>query len=438
MAGFMIRLRRGDRRAPTSRPRWPETLFGFPVETGSATGSDAPGPGAAGPQAGKRGIALIIAIRIISVMMMLTTDMIVNSQVNLQLAVSQRDNLKAEFMAKSAFNVGLMLLSADFAYDLYQVQSAGGKLSDGMGDFWSAINGMPIGGETLEMLNSFQEEFELSKVLDSSVMDQLKLFDGSFVLDVSDEQQKINVNDCMYGRCSETLLMLEALFSCPAEKAFLEKKKVNGRELAYRIKDWVDSEMPARAESESGYNDEDEPYVRRDPQVHAKNAPFDSIDELRMIEGWDEEMQAVFSPYLTVFPLQEKQTDPAHKINLNSASRALLGCLFPESKGDCAEKSTLALKARGDDKQSLVGAGQKVEDVLRDSLCYTGGTGAAGGGDGANKASWFTEMSTTFRIEAGGSVGDRTKKLTAVVQRVMPDPSKNEKASYKVLYWRLL
>ena len=85
-------------------------------------------------------------------------------------------------------------------------------------------------------------------------MDQLKLFDGSFTLDVSDESQRINLNYCATSRCSETLLMLEALFACPAEKAFLEQKKLSGRELAYRIKDWVDTD--SRAEEASGYNDE--------------------------------------------------------------------------------------------------------------------------------------------------------------------------------------
>ena len=59
-----------------------------------------------------------------------------------------------------------------------------------------------------------------------------------FVLKVEDEQSKINVNFCAQGRCSETLLMLESLFSCPAEQRFLDQKNVNPKELAYKIKDW--------------------------------------------------------------------------------------------------------------------------------------------------------------------------------------------------------
>jgi type II secretory pathway component PulK len=411
--------------------RWPSTLLGFPVEDAPRR----PGDPTPDPRVrGKRGVALIIAIMIISVMMLITSDLILTSQVNIALAAAHRDNLKAEYMARSAANLATMLLSADFAYDLFQAQQMpkDAQLADGQGDFWGALNGLPIGGETLEMMSTFQEQFELSSVMDSGVLDQLKLFDGTFILDVTDEQQKINVNYCAQGRCSETLLMLEALFSCPAEKAFLETKKVTGKELALRIKDWVDTD--SRAEEESGFNDEDEPYTRREPKVRAKNGPFDSVDELRMIEGWDEDVHAVFSRYVTVFPFQKKGTDKA-QININTASRALLQCLFPEARGDCEEKSAVALRTRNEDKTTLGGGGKKMADILRENLCYSGGDGNPG--EANNRANWFAQSSTVFRVETSGTVGDAEKKLTAIIERTMPDPKKNEKSTYKILYWRV-
>src|SRR5690606_10272926 len=125
-----------------------------------------------------------------------------------------------------------------------------------------------------EMIDMFSESMGLSKVMDGGVISTLKEFDGSFVVNVTDESQKINVNYCHSGRCNETLLMLEALFSCPAEKVFIENKKINPKELAYKIKDWVDDNN--RAESESGVSDEADPYLKREPKVRPKNAPFDS------------------------------------------------------------------------------------------------------------------------------------------------------------------
>jgi type II secretory pathway component PulK len=411
--------------------RLPHTYMGFPVDE---TGNNGRSP--AGDH-GKRGIALIIAIMIISVMMLFTSDLILSSQVNITLASTNRDNIKAEYMAKSGMNAALLLLTSDLAYDLYNSKiSKGATLSDGLGDIWSAMNGLPIGGETLEMMTQFQESFDLNAVMDSKVMDQLKLFDGAFVLDVTDESQRINLNLCKNNKCAETLAALKLLFACPAEKAFLDEKKLSGDELAYRIRDWIDTN--ATADEKSGYSDEDEPYAKREPKMLAKNAPMDSLEELRLVEGWDEEVHAVFAPFLTIFPYKKGTTDSPgdFKINLNTASRSMLQCIFPESKGDCQEKSAIALAKRNRDNSTLGAPGQKVEDVLKDALCYQGASGQEG--ETSNKANWFTQHSMVYRIETRGNVGDSEKKLVAVVERTMPDVKKNEKRTFRILYLKVI
>src|SRR5262249_34594985 len=158
----------------------------------------------------------------------------------------------------------------------------------GLGDIWSVMNGLPVGGETLEMMNQFQEQFNLNAVMDSGIMDQLKQFDGQWVLNVTDESNKINVNNCANGRCEQTSLRLEALSAAPAAKQLLEAKKLTGRELAFRIKDYIYSKPGGTSEA-SGFNDKNEPYNKRNPKQMAKQAPLDSVEELRMIEGWDQE-----------------------------------------------------------------------------------------------------------------------------------------------------
>ena len=129
------------------------------------------------PTTKTRGVALVIAIMVISVMMLFAADLIVASQVNLELSVAHRDNIKAEYLAKSGFNAASLMISADFAYDLAMVQLGMQKeLEDTAGDIWSAMNGLPIGGETVEMITQFQEGFDLNQVLDSGVMEQLRPF----------------------------------------------------------------------------------------------------------------------------------------------------------------------------------------------------------------------------------------------------------------------
>lgn len=405
----------------------PKTLWGFPV---------APPDGEPREDAGRRGVSLIIAIMIVSVMMLFTTDLIVNSQVNVRLATTNRDNLKAEYMAKAAMSFVSLFISADLAFKLTKIQMLGpnakdAQLVDSFQDPVFALNGFPpIGGETAEMLVGFQEAMGLSAVMDSGILEQLQMFDGTFTFKVEDESRKINVNFFHQGRGTELLMMLEGLFSCPAEKAFLEQKKVTPRELAYRIKDYID--FKTDADENSGFNDEDEPYTRREPKQRAKNAPLDSLDELRLIEGWDEEIHAVFGPHLTIWPFQADQDKRTFMpINVNTASRGLLQCLFPESRGDCQEKVALFFRKREAESLAVGGEGKKMIDVLRETLCYTGGEGTT------DRASWFSQMSNVFRIETIGSVGDAQKRLTAVIERGMPDPKKNEKGSNKLLYWKL-
>jgi hypothetical protein len=109
--------------------------------------------------------------------------------------------------------------------------------------------------------------------------------------------------------------------------------------------------------------------------------------------------------------------------------------LFPEARGDCEEKSAVALRTRNEDKTTLGGGGKKMADILRENLCYSGGDGNPG--EANNRANWFAQSSTVFRVETSGTVGDAEKKLTAIIERTMPDPKKNEKSTYKILYWRV-
>jgi hypothetical protein len=105
--------------------RLPSTLWGFPVEATDDIQGDDPSishPQGAQKRRGERGIALLIAIMIISIMMLFTSELIIMSQVNITLATHQRDNVKAEFLAKSGMNAALLLLASDKAFDLYQAQ----------------------------------------------------------------------------------------------------------------------------------------------------------------------------------------------------------------------------------------------------------------------------------------------------------------------------
>lgn len=383
----------------------------------------------------KRGIAMLIAIFMTAMMMLFTSDMIVNATVDAKLASANRDNIKAEYMAKSGVNMAVFLVTADLAVDLtlYEFQGKAYKPADGPQDMWGMLNGFPIGGETIEMVASLQEGFDLSKVNDSEVLDQLQLFDGQFILNIEDEASKINVNYCAKSRGEPCMTLLKALMSCPAEKEFLERKKLDVNEIVGFIRDWADfpsaslSDGPTAGTNVSSENDA---YSDRTPKVSVKNAPYDSLDELKMIPGWDEDLHQVFSPYLTVYPIPpSEKTDSSFYINFNSADRAFLSCLLPKGSRECAENAAMFASKRAE-IGNIQGA-DGIRQQIGQAYCETD----------KEKTQNFTYRSDVYRIRVTGEVGDQKRIIEAVIHRRVPDDlDKREgfKGAYKYLYWKML
>jgi type II secretory pathway component PulK len=407
----------------------PKTHAGFPVESADDGHSNK-----------QSGIALLMAIMIVSIVFTFSADLVISSRVAIENAMRSRDDVKAEYMAKSAFNLGAFLLSMDFGIDMVKASGKLGpaeKMTDSIGDIWSMLNGLPIGGGTVEMMAATQESFDLNAVNDDKVLATLKQFDGEFILNIEDESSKINVNYCwekMAGiNCIASMAMVEALMNCPAEKAFLRNKNLDPKEMAFRIRDYIDSDKTAT--TESGMSDENDAYQKKDPPYSAKNGQLDSVDELRMIEGWDDEIHAVFSPYITTFPFQRREdsTTEPRKVNINTASRELLGCLFPNAKAECTEKFELSMKQRSAEKETLVGDKGQIAAKVREMFCYAGGeTG------GADRTTWFDTRSDVYSIKAQGVVGDQTKTIHAVIERGMPDKAKKLERSFTVLHWKIM
>ncbi len=403
------------------------TYAGFPV--GEPDGND---PERKGPQ---RGIAIIITLFMITLMTLFMADMQVNAVVESELAIANRDNLKAEYIAKSGSNLANFLISIDLAFDLTmaEFQGAAASVTDGPGDIWGQLNGFPIGGDTMELISSLQEGFDLSKVNDSKVLDTFKLFEGNFVINVTDESARMNVNYCAIrsteARCKNALKLM---MSCPAEKEYLERKKVSPNEVVGAIGDWIDNNTDP--DPDAGYGSEQDPYNRREPKVNVKNSYFESLDELNVVEGWDQDMHKIFSPYLTVYPmpLEASVNNDASRsgflVNFNSVSRELLNCLFPKATTECNEKSALYMQYRGD--QEVAKDGASISNALRENFCAD---------DEMTKL--FTFRSDTFRVSVTAESGLQSKTIEYVLNRQKPDDQdqKNQyKSTIKYLYWKML
>jgi type II secretory pathway component PulK len=399
----------------------PKTIAGFPVSDGQKECSQ---------DENSRGIALLIAIFMTAMLLLFMSDMIVNSTVEVKLAAANRDNVKAEYVAKSGLNLAAFLVATDFAIDITMYELQGEKYipSDGPQDIWGILNGFPIGGDTVELVEAFREGFDLSKVSDDKVLSKLQELDGQFSLVISDEMSKININYCAVGQGIKCSAMLLALMSCPAESEFLESKKVVAKEMIGYIRDWADTD--SNAEAASGSSSESDPYADRDPRVFPKNAYFDTIDELKLIPGWDDEIHEIFSPYLTVYPMPTQTAQQSDLyLNVNSTERALLACLLPKSALECAESAA----GYFENMSEMPGANspESVRNILSRFFCESR----------TDTTKQYVWRSDVYRINVSATVGDQTRTISAVVKRGPPDELSgrdNINDSIRFLDWKML
>jgi general secretion pathway protein K len=90
-------------------------------------------------------------------------------------------------------------------------------------------------------------------------------------------------------------------------------------QLANAVLDWIDTNSDALP---GGAEDVD--YLNLNPPYRAANRPMASVDELRLIRGFDAKTVAALLPYVTVLP-----PTAISEINVNTASSVVLAALVP-------------------------------------------------------------------------------------------------------------
>ncbi len=368
-----------------------------------------------------RGLALMVAIMIMSIMMMFVADFVVSSTVNLTRASAQRDNIKAEYVAKSGANWAIWLNLFDYGLQLQLGADSSTKaMKDGIGTLWDKLD-MVFPFETgldLSQTDKFAQIFGLSSVMDSSTINMFKSLGGELGVVVEDESGRINLNVCYSSQaeCNIIMLQLESLMSCTGvEQDYNKQNNIKPSELVRRIKDYVDKNNVA--EAGSGFSDENDPYGKRNPPQKTKNSPFDSIDELLLVEGWSRELHEYYSPYLTVWPFLDIANKNAYKLNINTMPAEALRCMFGRELGtpEAMERFVKRYRELMEKSGRIAGSDSELQSILGDLVGYKGDAGDKGGA--SDRLAWLTTDSKAFRIKAKGIVGEQQRILEYVIQR---------------------
>ena len=267
--------------------------------------------------------------------------------------------------------------------------------------------------------------------------------EGEMQVTIVDEESKINVNLATQGPVMQQVLGKEllALFLPADYDPLFEDQDSEGDfadrdDVAAALVDWADTDTSTfgtEGVEDGSYEMGDDPYPR-------KNAAYDSLDELMLVMGVDDDFWAAFVDPEPEHPEARALTVwGSGKINPNTADPLVLMsviCAFATDPTVSCDPNNMdqmgQLLRYLMDIKSLLGVpfsnpGKFVRNI---------GSGAEGipgvGMDGGAAGNYLTVDSEVFSIYSMGTVGRSRKRLHVVLDMRSPWSMKGG----KVLYWR--
>lgn len=295
----------------------------------------------------RSGIAILVVIATLMVMTVVSTEVAYGARARNLVAAHQRDRVSAYWLARSGLNLYMLLLIANKELaknDMLSgmAENLGIPIGDALWQMVPVLNTgllrmiMGAGGDIEDV-----PEEELAEVQqtgrpppeaaatdeegDGGMFDDKHFldFNGDFNAEVQDHESRINVN--AFARETATTVMdsptgqqLFALMSGEEDEQYFLERGIDRWEVIGNLKDWVDLDN-VRSGGLGGY--EDTLYNTEDPPYLCKNAPFDSLEEVRLVAGWEGEVFERYKEQLTVWG------DPNGKVNITTADQAVIDSL---------------------------------------------------------------------------------------------------------------
>ena len=427
---------------------------------------------AAGKPASKpRGVAMLLVVVGLAVLTLVALESSYDSSVELRLATNQRDQLRAHFLAESGIGLSRLMLRFQKQLDAVQLPNLGGLLQQFLGQATSGTTGTSTATQALagaaptsmsiqlwrmakidcymlqQMVPEEGEktggigppsknkkfEFDQENPELASTVQQRRFgsFTGCFDTVITDEEERINLNKLDAPLLSAQVLLAQLLttlndkrYEFLFEKEDANRVKVTPQDLIISMRDWVDedetgSQLNLGGQGEpflKGFSDENGDYTKYDPPYRAKNARFDSLDELYMVHGVNDRFMAALGDKLTVYP------DVNSKLNINTddpvllelAIRTVADPVRPDPRlADPVFIDTLIKKIRAARMFALFGmsaldfvnivaaAGIPVNSTILNNI---------------QNQRFIGDKSSTYRVVVTGQAGDVTTRITTVIR----------------------
>ncbi len=278
---------------------------------------------------GQEGVAILMVLIALAILFPFTATFNYKARVDWQSAVNHGDEVRARAIQRGAMQLSVLMFELQrMVFNQKQFREFAGAMDiTMMAPYLMAIFGTEDGAEGLGSLVG----------LDTSSLNELALSGGgSFEVRLEAESGKVNVN-CMavpkdganrpQARTYETMeaLQLPTLY----DPLFDEEKSDGNRyarvEVLRAMVDYIDPDQGKFSTYRLASSSQDERYRYQDltDPYEARDGRLDSIQELHLVEGIDDDWMAAFGNELTVYG--------GCKVNLNFASAEQIALVLRHS-----------------------------------------------------------------------------------------------------------
>lgn len=420
----------------------------------------------------QRGVAMLIAIISIAILTVVATEFAYTTRVDLQLAANQRDGLQAYYLARSGLGLSRLLLKFQKQLNSTQIPNLGALLAPLTGNapppggaqpstlslqIWRMakvdchmLRGMVRSDERPDETGprrASSRKLDFDEELPDVAREQQKVsfggFEGCFNATITDEEEKLNLAKVdagpLVGR--PVVARLLDLLSDKRFEFLFEREDSNGvkvtpQEVVIAMKDWIDEDEtqssintgPTPEVFLQGFSDENYNYDKYEPRYRAKNAMFDTLDELYLVHGVNDQFMAAFRDRLTVYPNKNR------KLNVNTDDPVLLYMAIltvadptrPDPRlRDPLFVDALIKQIRAARMFNFVGF--SVSDFVN-VIQAAGVQVNAAIPNNVQGNNFVSDKSETFRVSVVGEAGNVQRTITAVIRL--------DDQLGKLVYWR--
>jgi len=410
-----------------------------------------------------KGMALILVLGSIVILTTMAVEFAYNTNVNYHLARNEVDRLKAEYLAKSAFNFMQVELKFDRVFrQIVQSQNLGQYL--GGNASLPLCQQFPLSTALIRAVfmsgeegGALPEEFKgmVSVSAESDAQDFLD-FEGDFDGECIDEATKINLNIFSnldpaqkvgegYNQYDSAKIDLANFLGKESYRELFEKAGVKVGDVVRNIADWVDPNEMINEIGGVEAGPEIVLYERTDAKHPIKNGKLTTLDEVYLVDGVIDEWFFPVMKFFTIYGDGAVNICRADILVIQNVIRRYVerNPNLPPIRLDDPETME-KLVAAVSDGCSMGGIGDQQKQQIATSL--DAAIGALGGTverdenqpetPPASGQSILSQMITSesrfFRLVLTGSVGDISVKINAVLDVGDANPNR-----WKLLYWRL-